>query len=158
MSNTFPTALQIDTALDAHKASNMPTPEHLPAIIDVIEHSIGTTPIYRACNTLPMRNKPSDQDLSTIPRLYETDEISAKNKIIHHHYFLGSCDWYMCEYSPEERLFFGYTILNNDFQNAEWGYTSLDELLDLRFNGIEVDRDLHWKPIPFSQIERIHPK
>ena len=26
------------------------------------------------------------------------------------------------EFDPKDRIFFGYAILNNDLQNAEWGY------------------------------------
>ena len=76
-----------------------------------------------------------------------------EDKLIHQHYFLGGCDWYMAQYSPDDRLFFGYAILNNDYQNAEWGYTSLDELADINLHGIEVDRDLHWQPTRLGGIE-----
>ena len=54
-----------------------------------------------------------------------------------------------------KRLFLGYTILNNAHQNAEWGYTSLDELADINVRGIEVDRDLYWKPTRFGEIEKV---
>lgn len=77
------------------------------------------------------------------------------DKLIHMHFFLGSCDWYAAEYSPADRIFFGYAILNNDLQNAEWGYFSLDELRDVHIQGIEVDRDLHWRIRRAGEVERI---
>jgi len=46
------------------------------------------------------------------------------------HYFSSACDWYICEWDGEDR-FFGYTILNNDFEMSEWGYISRSELLSL---------------------------
>ncbi len=101
-----------------------------------------------------MWNKPSDEELSRMPRLYETENVPLEDKIIHQHYFIGSCDWYMAEYGPEERLFFGHAILNNDLQNAEWGYTSLDELADINVRGIEIDRDLYWEPKRFGDIRK----
>jgi len=58
----------------------------------------------------------------------------------------------MAEYDPGERLFFGYTVLNQDYRNAEWGYSGLDELMRVKVRGIEVDRDLHWEPRRFGDI------
>ena len=97
-----------------------------------------------------MWNKPNKEQLAAIPRLYETEKIGSKNKIIHLHFFIGSCDWYVAEFDGEE-LFFGYANLN-DAQNAEWGYFSLRELDDINLDGLEVDNDLLWQPVKFSEI------
>jgi len=105
-----------------------------------------------------MWNKPTDRQLSKMPNFYETEDVPTEDKIIHQHYFLGASDWYMAEYSPKERMFFGYAILNNDHQNAEWGYSSLQELIEINIRGIEVDRELHWKLMRFGDIEKIHRK
>ena len=87
---------------------------------------------------------------------YATEKVKAADRVIHTHFLLGGSDGYIAEYDPHKRLFYGYTIPNNDLQNAEWGYISYDEL---RANGIqsalEVDRDLHWEPRKASEIERI---
>jgi hypothetical protein len=102
-----------------------------------------------------MWNEPSQEQLSKIPRLYETEEIPLKDKLIHLHFFIGGCDWYIAETDGEE-LFWGYVILNNDFQMAEWGYISFAELKSLKMNdAFEVDNDLHWKVRPAFQIEKI---
>lgn len=101
-----------------------------------------------------MWNRPSDAELGRMPRLYETEGTPLQDKIIYQHYFIGGSDWYMAEYDPNDRLFFGYAILNNDHEMAEWGYSSLDELADISVRGIEVDRDLHWKPKKFRDIRR----
>jgi len=100
-----------------------------------------------------MWNKPTEKQLLKMPRLYETDNIPINDKIIHQHYFFGSSDWYMAEYGPEDNIFFGYAILNNDLQNAEWGYTRLDDLASIRVHGQEVDRDLYWNPKRFGDIK-----
>ena len=71
------------------------------------------------------------------------------------HFFIGGSDWYIAEYDPQERLFFGYCILNNDFVNAEWGYSSYDELRSINVRGIEIDRDLQWEPTRVGEIEKI---
>ncbi len=103
-----------------------------------------------------MWNEPTDKELARLPNLYETEEVAARDKLIHMHFFLGGCDWYVAEYGQADRLFFGYAILNEDLQNAEWGYMSFDELRDVRTpRGIEVDRDLHWRIRKASEVEKI---
>jgi hypothetical protein len=102
-----------------------------------------------------MWNKPTDEELAKIPAFYSSEEIPLKEKMIYMHFFIGGCDWYAAEYSPEEKCFFGFAILNDDLQNAEWGYFSLDELASLRVKFIEVDRDLHFTPCKAIEIETI---
>ena len=103
-----------------------------------------------------MWNTPSKERLARIPRLYETEKVPLKNKIIYLHFFLGGCDWYVAEYDGED-LLWGYAILNGDTQTAEWGYISLKELEDINLDGLEVDCELeeYWQPKKASEIERI---
>jgi len=102
-----------------------------------------------------MWNKPSEHELRRLPALYSTEDVPLKEKMIYMHFFIGGCDWYAAEYDPENRIFFGFVILNNDLQNAEWGYFSLDELADLKFRFIEVDCDLYFTPRKAKSIEKI---
>ena len=81
-----------------------------------------------------MWNTPTEDRLSKIPRLYETEHTPLQEKLIHLHFFLGGCDWYVAEYDGED-IFWGFAILNNDFQNAEWGYISFSELKSIRVGG-----------------------
>lgn len=103
-----------------------------------------------------MWNEPSLDELARLPELYSTEGTPARDKIIHEHFFLGGSDWYVAEYGSADRLFFGYAILNSDFDNAEWGYIGFDELRGVRTRlGIEVDRDLHWKPCRAVSVKNI---
>ncbi|MFH1876792.1 MAG: DUF2958 domain-containing protein [Candidatus Omnitrophota bacterium] len=102
-----------------------------------------------------MWNKPSIKELEKIPKFYETEDVSAEEKDIHMHFFLGGCDWYVAEYDAEKELFFGFAILNNDYQMAEWGYISFKELCDLSVKGIEVDRDLYFESRKAKNVEKI---
>ena len=102
-----------------------------------------------------MWNEPTEEELRKLPKLYETEKVSLEEKLIHMHFFIGGCDWYISEYEPSERLFFGYAILNNDLQNSEWGYISYDELRDISIQGIEIDRDLYWKSQRALEVDRI---
>lgn len=103
-----------------------------------------------------MWNTPSQQRLDTIPRLYGTENIPAPDKEIHLHFFIGGCDWYICEYDGED-IFFGFCILNSDYQNAEWGYVSFSELRSIKIDWLEVDcvHEEYWQITKASQIENI---
>lgn len=101
-----------------------------------------------------MWNPPTMQDLSHIPGLYQTEHVPAKTKVIHQHFFLGGCDWYATEFDGED-VFFGYVVLNGDYDNAEWGYFSLVELRNVSIHGMRIDRDLHWEPVRFADIPDI---
>jgi len=102
-----------------------------------------------------MWNKPTKKQLERLPAMYSTENIDVKDKVIRMHFFLGGCDWYATEYSPEKELFFGFVILNGDILNAEWGYFSLPELMMQMKNGMEIDRDLYWKARPAREVEKI---
>jgi hypothetical protein len=64
----------------------------------------------------------------------------------------GGASWWLTEYDPESRIAFCYVT---GMACDEWGSLSLDEVAELRWNGIpriEVDRG--FTPIPFSQLKR----
>lgn len=99
-----------------------------------------------------MWNPPTKKQLAKLPLLYSTENVPIDEKIVHMHFFIGACDWYVFEYDPENRLFYGWACLG-DRQNAEAGYFSLDEMLEASVGpGIEIDRELHWRPRPFGEI------
>jgi hypothetical protein len=79
---------------------------------------------------------------------------NAKDPIVVAHFFnpVGSGDWYMTEYDPKDRLFFGYARIFYDW-NDEWGYVSLDELES--YNGpwkLGIERDFFWREQPASKV------
>lgn len=102
-----------------------------------------------------MWNEPTRDLLEKLPKLYETEKIAIKNKMIHMHFFIFGTDWYVAEYDPEEKIFWGFVILNEDYMNAEWGYFALSELKEISFVGFKVDRDLHWKTRKASEVDKI---
>ncbi len=102
-----------------------------------------------------MGNKPSETELSKLPKLYETENVKPKDKPIFLHFFIGGCDWFISEYDQENKLFFGFGILNNDYENAEWGYISFEELKGLKIGFVEVDRDLRWNTKKASEVAEI---
>jgi len=105
---------------------------------------------------------PHGTDLAAIPALYASENVPAVDKVLHLHYFLRDCDWWIAELEPSTGLAFGYACLHGDATNAEWGYIDLTELEGLYQlahvqtdrNGrpvrllphLIVERDLHWAP------------
>ncbi len=104
-----------------------------------------------------MWNTPSKRRLNKLPRLYETEHVPLKDKLIYLHFFIGNSDFFICEYDGAD-LFWGFVILNNDLQNSEWGFSSLAELRNVTVGGwLEIDCELeeHWKVSPALEIEKI---
>lgn len=68
---------------------------------------------------------------------------------------VGSQSWYFTEYDPAERIFFGYVT---GMAEDEWGYTSLDELENLRLPmGLKIERDLYFSEKHFSEQFGFYP-
>jgi hypothetical protein len=103
-----------------------------------------------------MWNEPSIERLSKIPRLYETEKIRPQDKLIHLHFFIGGCDWFIVEYDGQD-LFWGFAILNDDYEMAEWGYISFNELKSISINGLEIDCEIEgaWKVRRSIEIDKI---
>ena len=102
-----------------------------------------------------MWNTPSKQQLSEVPKLYSSEEIPLKEKLIYLHFFINGSDWWIIEFDGKE-TFFGFVILNNDIEMSEWGYINFPELKSIRIHGWqEIDCDLHWQIKPANQVEKI---
>ena len=99
-----------------------------------------------------MWNEPTEAELRRLPALYATENVPWQEKVVREHFFLGGSDWFLVEYGEEERIFFGFVVLNGDLANAEWGYISFLELRSLNVRGLEIDRDLYWTPQPAGSI------
>ena len=103
-----------------------------------------------------MWNEPSKERLAKIPRLYETEHLPLKEKQVFLHFFIGSAEWYICEFDGED-LFWGYAHLGDDL-NAEWGFVSFTELKSIKLQGwLKVDCEIEeaWEVRKASEIEKI---
>lgn len=102
-----------------------------------------------------MWNEPSKEELNQLPRLYETENVPLAEKPIGMHFFLGGCDWYIAEFDGRD-LFWGFALLYGAWKLGEWGYISFRELKSLKVGpGVEVDRDLYWRPTEAQLIPAI---
>ena len=101
-----------------------------------------------------MWNIPSKEQLDKVPRLYATEEVPLRDKLMLLHFFILGSDFYIAEFDGED-LFWGYAILNGDSQNSEWGYISYRELKESKVGFVEVDFDLYWIPKRAAEIKKI---
>ena len=104
-----------------------------------------------------MWSEPTNERLARVvkDKLYGQDGIPLSKQIVHAHFFISGCDWWVTEYNPEEDLAYGFTRLNLDDINSEWGYISIAELRQLRIGIVEVDFDRHWEKRPAGEIDAI---
>lgn len=87
-----------------------------------------------------------------LPRLYETEGIKEKKAVVKYFNPCGAATWYGIEYSPEEKIFFGYVDLFGD-GNGEYGYFSLEELESITLPlGLKIERDLYFTPTNIEEI------
>jgi hypothetical protein len=99
-----------------------------------------------------MYNEPTEEELSKVPSLYATENIPLKERDVYFHFFCGNSDWWILEYDPKDRLFFGIAHI---FE-YELGYISFDEMKDVKaFGVIEVERDLNFETKNIKDIEEL---
>lgn len=97
-------------------------------------------------------------DLKAIlPPLYSQEDV--EDKTIHLKFFHPQSvwTWFVCEgeQTEEDFLMFGYVIGHE----GEWGYFTLEQLEEIGSNDngkliMPVERDLYFKPKPFSQAQK----
>jgi hypothetical protein len=66
----------------------------------------------------------------------------------------GAGYWFATEYNEDEKIFFGYVSIFNDYNN-EWGSFSLEELESYRGQfGLKIERDLYFTEMPISEAKK----
>lgn len=85
-----------------------------------------------------------------LPPLGSTENEPEDKKMVVAHYFSSSWDWYVLEYDPKDRLFYG---LVHGFE-VEYGSFLLDELESVKPKGFQmgIELDLYWTPTLMSEI------
>jgi len=76
--------------------------------------------------------------LCEAPKLYETDGVQVKEVAVK--LFHPSFTLYIVEYDSNQKLAFGYMKNEVDGSLSEWGYSNVDELLNVGF-----EMDLYFK-------------
>lgn len=103
-----------------------------------------------------MINRPTESELLKLAGIKSGKNRPHADRVIHMHFFLDGHSWYMSEYDPKSRRFFGYTIPNDEYHNARWDYFSFDDLCRMRTKAHgEVVRNTHWNPRRAIEVDRI---
>lgn len=95
-----------------------------------------------------------------IPVTYNTEDVETADKVLHLHYFGGGVDAWIVERDvgdtpdqngegPQLQAFGKITICGGGWEEAEWGYISIQELIE---NGIELD--FYWEAKTVKEMER----
>ena len=132
----------------------MKTTQELTAAMQVLKNFVGSSQWESVAQALRGEEAAWFQDricalaqtVATLPKTYE-QEGQGHKAIIHLHYFIGGCDWYITEQDieAEQHQAFGLADLG---YGAELGYISIIELLDV---GAELD--FYWTPKTVGQIQ-----
>jgi hypothetical protein len=105
----------------------------LPAVAAIIPHSqyMATLKSLEAFAPAIVR---LEKQLTKCPTLRATDGRKEHPAIFH--YFCDATDIYICEYDGVDTMF-GFSILNGDLYNAEWGYSSRSEIISIPVMNID---------------------
>lgn len=94
---------------------------------------------------------------SKLPKLYATERVPLLEKVAHTKLFhpISTWTWYIIEYNGLDTCF-GLVVGHE----TEFGYFSLQELSEVEFYGLGVERDLYFRPtqirdLPIYEIERV---
>jgi hypothetical protein len=90
-----------------------------------------------------------DKEIENIPSKAIENDLA----IIAAHYFLHGSDWYVLEYHPKNNEFFGFVVLQGDYQNAELGYFSFSELDQFNKWPNLINLDFYWTPKTLSKLK-----
>lgn len=94
------------------------------------------------------------QTIASMPATYAT-ESQGEAAVVHLHYFLGGVSAWVTEKDKgrpeqgdiEQRQAFGLITLGGDIDDAEYGYISIQELIE---SGVELD--LYWTPKTLAEV------
>lgn len=95
--------------------------------------------------------------IESSPKTYFNQDNGIEDPVVHLHYFRGGIDAWITERDVGDdaegdglcvqHQAFGKITLTGDKSDAEWGYISIQELIEN-----EVELDLYWTPQPMSQV------
>lgn len=85
-----------------------------------------------------------------IPKLYETEHDEIKIAVIKYFNPCGAGTWYVIEYDPDDKLFYGFVKIHDE---GEYGYFSLEELESIKLPyGLKIERDLYFEATPMNEL------
>lgn len=102
-----------------------------------------------------MINVPTIEQLNELPRLRETEHVEPEEKIVHLHFTVEQCHWWVIEWDGQD-TFFGFVLLYGIDKYARFGLFQFSELQEIKVAGLfEVVNDPYWIPKPIKNIGQI---
>jgi len=96
--------------------------------------------------------------LERIPALDSNEGTPTNEIIISVKYFLVAFTWLVaeCEFQEDgDVMFFGYVINDATPDCSEWGYFTLNQLMEVKLFGcLGVERDIYFKECAFGEYMR----
>jgi len=99
---------------------------------------------------------------SISPKATNTEQIKIdkntplEERVIHMHFFMDGHDWYLSEYDPISRTFYGYYVPQDQYHRACWGRFNIDDLYYMRdHKNRRVTRNTDWMPRRAMDIDRV---
>lgn len=88
-------------------------------------------------------------EILKVPELHETEDIEEKNRELLIRYMEKNTEkvWYLCEYSKEEKVAFGYVMNHTD--KDSWKLYSLEEMEAIH----TIERDEEFIPMQFRHLK-----
>lgn len=110
----------------------------------------------RDLHSQTMINRPSESELLKLANIEIDEDTPLEDRVIYMHFFMDGCSWYMAEYDPESRRFFGYMIPGNKYHKARWDYFGFAKLCRMRGKiHCRVIRNTDWVPRRAIQVGNI---
>ena len=103
-----------------------------------------------------MINKPTESELLELANREVDHSTPPEDRMIYMHFFLDDCHWYMSEYDPVSRRFFGCMIPGSRYHKFRWGHFSFGKLCRMKGKiHSRVVRNMDWKPRVAMQVANI---
>ena len=103
-----------------------------------------------------MINRPEESELLKLAQIEVDKNTPLEERVMHMHFFLDGHDWYLSEYNPFSRTFFGYYVPHDQYHKACWGHFNIDDLYYMRdYKNRRVTRNTDWMPRRAMEIDRI---
>lgn len=103
-----------------------------------------------------MINRPKESELLKLSQIKINKNTPLEERVIYMHFFLDGHDWYLSEYDPLRRTFYGYIVPRDQYHKAGWDHFNIDELNQMRdHKNRRVTRNTDWIPIQAIKVDRI---
>lgn len=85
--------------------------------------------------------------IKSVPPLFANEKMGLQG-IVKLHYFRAGADFFISELDPKDGVTFGYACVGGDIDNAEFGYSSIKEIISIPL----MELDLYWNEKTLKEV------